>query len=74
VCSKSFFVPRSIGTLENLRSYCVVVSKTVTANLNLKYLPVMFPAAHAMKVIVRAVDFLVWPAMFREMREKIKFP
>lgn len=35
---------------------------------------VMLPAAHAMKVMARAVDFLVCPAMLREMREKIMLP
>lgn len=34
----------------------------------------MLPAAHAMKVMARAVDFLVCPAMLREMREKIMLP
>lgn len=35
---------------------------------------VMLPAAHAMKVMARAVDFLVCPAMLREMSEKIMLP
>lgn len=35
---------------------------------------VMLPAAHAMNVMARAVDFLVCPAMFREMSENIMLP
>lgn len=35
---------------------------------------VIFPAAHATKVMASVVDFLVWPATFREMREKIRLP
>ena len=34
----------------------------------------MFPAAHAMNVMARVVDFFVCPATFREIRENIRFP
>jgi hypothetical protein len=35
---------------------------------------VAFPAAHAIKVIARTVDFFVCPATLREMSEKSRFP
>jgi hypothetical protein len=34
----------------------------------------MFPAAHATKVMASVVDFLVCPATFLEIREKMRFP
>jgi hypothetical protein len=34
----------------------------------------MFPAAQATNVIARVVDFLVCPATFREIREKMRLP
>ena len=34
----------------------------------------MFPAAQAIKVMARVVDFLDCPATLRDIKEKIRFP
>lgn len=90
VSSEALVVARSIATLEYLvhreegqRQITMFLKKACSYSSVATHIherrthtcgAVMLPAAHAMKVIARAVDFLVCPAMLREMREKIILP
>ena len=65
-------VARSVGGLEDLGD--VKGGLGTVDEWVLTCGAVMFPAAQAMNVIARVVDFLVCPATLREMREKTKLP
>jgi hypothetical protein len=79
VGSKAFTISRCIASLKDLSNVNILLVKEITPSglTNRKVLTwgaVMFPAAQAIKVMASVVDFLVCPATFLEIREKIRFP